>query len=86
MSIHFSKYIKKAFSHHKDQEPSTKSAPASLYSESNNSSFVMAPGGCYSRDPMRCGNHTPDIVGYYYDPMSCQHGSDHGFDATNTGA
>lgn len=42
----------------------------------------------YMNDPTRTTNH-PDVVGYYYDPMSC--GGQHnvipvGHDCTNTGA
>ncbi|KAI7907342.1 uncharacterized protein BX663DRAFT_495598 [Cokeromyces recurvatus] len=42
----------------------------------------------YMNDPMRTTNH-PDIVGYYYDPMSCDGHRNHvsvGYDVTNTGA
>lgn len=47
----------------------------------------------YMNDPMRTTNH-PDVVGYYYDPMSCGNGKSlrpgyivsPGYDCTNTGA
>ncbi|KAI9366285.1 hypothetical protein BD770DRAFT_375837 [Pilaira anomala] len=42
----------------------------------------------FMNDPMRTSNH-PEVVGYYYDPMSCArrgYVSNAGFDCTNTGA
>jgi hypothetical protein len=39
----------------------------------------------YMNDPVRTTNH-PDIVGYYYDPMSCGQCITVGYDCTNTGA
>jgi hypothetical protein len=39
----------------------------------------------YLNDPMRTTNY-PDVVGYYYDPMSCGPRVSVGYDVTNTGA
>jgi hypothetical protein len=44
----------------------------------------------YMNDPMRTTNR-PEVVGYYYDPMSCGsprvgYTSSAGYDCTNTGA
>lgn len=72
LSIRFPKFIKNAFSHKQEENPSS-------------SRTVSIASSGYTRDPVRCGNH-PDVVGHYYDPMGGRFTLTRGFDVTNTGA
>lgn len=73
-----------------DDSISTASTIAPSKSLSVINSFLAAfSTDKYYNDPMRTTNH-PDVVGFYYDPMSCggrrQNVVSAGFDCTNTGA
>jgi hypothetical protein len=73
-----------------DDSISTASTIAASKYRSTLDSFLAAfSTEKYSNDPMRTTNH-PDVVGYYYDPMSCggrrQNVVSAGYDCTNTGA
>lgn len=74
-----------------DDSISTSSTIAPSKSRAAMNSFLSAfSTEKYMNDPMRTTNR-PEVVGYYYDPMSCGsprvgHVVSSGYDCTNTGA
>ncbi|KAI9359477.1 hypothetical protein BD770DRAFT_386133 [Pilaira anomala] len=76
ISFHIPKFLKKTFSHKREENSTSPNLSVRTVSIASSS---------YSRDPMRCGNH-PDVVGHYYDPMGGRYSQHQGYDATNTGA
>ncbi|KAG2212375.1 hypothetical protein INT47_001736 [Mucor saturninus] len=94
LSITFTRSKKTEPEHEEDFDDSLSTASTIAPSKSHSfiSSFLAAfSTEKFMNDPMRTSNH-PDVVGYYYDPMSC--GRPHnghyvyatGTDCTNTGA
>jgi hypothetical protein len=83
--IKLSLFNKKSLSN--DDSVSTASTVAPSKSRSTMDSFLAAfSTEKYANDPTRTTNH-PDMVGYYYDPMSCGGCRQTvGYDCTNTGA
>lgn len=85
-----SKSTKKTSTDDSDDNLSTASTIAPSKARSAIDSFLASfSTEKFMNDPTRTTNR-PDIVGYYYDPMSCGSGQYNvvsvGYDCTNTGA
>ncbi|KAL0076103.1 hypothetical protein J3Q64DRAFT_1823461 [Phycomyces blakesleeanus] len=77
----------KESSDHKDDHKEEDHSNSHSHFHWHSNLFLLASNKKFMNDPTRTSDH-PDVVGYYYDPMSVGSHRHHGYeyDITNTGA